>query len=188
MLVTVSGRHLEVTPALKEHVEKGLQKVRAHFNRPNEVMEAKAVLTVEKHRQIADITLHMNGIRIHGKDAGSDMYVSIDKVIERLDKQVRKYRDRINDFQARGLSEASEMNYQRVEVEDAMEDGSLKTSKSTVIHHEKLSMRPMSLDEARMQLDLIEDDFLVFLNVDTFKVNVLYDHKDGTLGLIEPQY
>jgi putative sigma-54 modulation protein len=188
MRVTVSGRHVDVTPALKEHVEKGLQKVRAHFSRPKEVMDANVVLTVEKHRQTADITLHMNGIRIHGKDTGSDMYSSIDKVVEKLDKQVRKYRDRINDFEPRRLAEASEMNYQRVEVEDAMEDGAVKGSKTTVIHREKLTMRPMTLDEARMQLDLIEDDFLVFLNVDSFKVNVLYDHKDGTLGLIEPQY
>ena len=188
MRVTVSGRHVEVTPALKDHVEKGLQKVRAHFNKPNEVMDANVVLTVEKHRQIADITLHMNGIRIHGKEAGSDMYISIDKVVEKLDKQVRKYRERINDFEPRKIVEARTFHYGIVEYEESAEGDSVATLKSTVVEREKKTLKPMTLDEARMQLDLIEDSFVVFLDADTSDVKVLYEHKDGTLGLIEPQF
>lgn len=184
MRVTVSGRHLEITPAIREHVEKGLRKVRDHFDTADRVMDANVVLTVEKHRQIADITLLMNGIRMHGKETGPDMYGSVDAVLEKLEKQIRKFRTRINNFEPRRIADHIVLEYDHkvLETDEATEQG----APHRIVQRETVSMKPMSVDEALMQLELIEDDFLVFMNADTEQMNVLYVHKNGTRGLIEP--
>lgn len=102
MQITIAGRHVEVTEALKAHIEKELEKTRGHFDR---VIDANVVLTVEKHRHIAEITLNANGVRFHGKVSSPDMYTSVDATVDKLDNQIRKFKDRNHSHQARKLSE-----------------------------------------------------------------------------------
>lgn len=184
MNIQIAGRHMEVTDALKDHVSEGLAKVRSHFQR---VIDADVVLDVEKHRHIAEITLHANGIRIHGKESSEDMYASVDAVINKLEKQVRRFKDRINRYEPRKIQEAKQYAHQVLEwhAEEAEEESG---NGHRVIEHEQLSMKPMSLDEAAMQLELSGDLFLVFSNADTQQVNVIYNRNDGTFGVIEPAY
>jgi putative sigma-54 modulation protein len=184
MNLSVTGRHVEVTDALKSYVEGGLTKLRTHFDK---VIDANVVLSVEKHRHIAEINLHANGIRIHGKESSSDMYASVDAVLGKLDKQIRRFKDRINRHQPRVSKE--ETNYSH-EIIQALEDKELADgngSKHHVVMREKLPVKPMSVDEAVMQLELVDDPFLVFTNADTRQVNVIYAREDGTYGLIEPR-
>ena len=89
MRITISGRKMEVTDALREHIETGLAKVRTHFDK---IIDANVVLAVEKRRHIAEVTLLANGIRIHGKEESDDMYASVDAVVLKLDKQVRRFK------------------------------------------------------------------------------------------------
>jgi putative sigma-54 modulation protein len=186
MQVQISSRHMEMTDALKSYVEAGLEKLHSHFNK---VIEADAVLTVEKHRHIAEITLHTNGIRIHGKESSSDMYASVDAVLSKLDKQVRKYRDRINNHKPRISKESRDYLHGIVEMvyhEGTETEAARSTHK--IIEREKFAMKPMMVEEAALQLDLIDDIFLVFSNAETQQVNVIYARDDGTYGLIEPQF
>ncbi|HOZ49436.1 MAG TPA: ribosome-associated translation inhibitor RaiA [Candidatus Hydrogenedentes bacterium] len=186
MNVTITGRHMELTDALKAYINNGLEKVRGHFDK---VIDVDVVLTVEKHRHIAEINLHANGLRVHSKESSSDMYASVDAVLQKLDKQVRRYRDRINQHQPRHMPETRDYSHdiiERVEPGQASQDSGAPSHR--VIKRETLSMKPMSLEEALMQLDLIEDNFLVFFNEDTQQVNVLYTRDDGAYGLIERQY
>jgi len=186
MNITITGRHMEMTDALKAYVDTGLHKLRHHFDR---VIDADVVLMIEKNRHIAEINLHANGVRIHGKESSSDMYASVDAVLGKLDKQVRKFKDRINRHQPRTAKEARGYEHQIIEFEaqEEAEDAQARPG-HRVILREKLPMKPMSVDEAAMQLELIEDDFLVFSNAETQQVNVIYARDDGTYGVVEPQF
>jgi putative sigma-54 modulation protein len=175
---------MDVTPALKNHVEASLEKVRSHFDR---VIDAEVVLSVEKHRHIAEITMNANGIRIHGKEEQNDMYASIDNVVDKLDKQVRRFKGRINDYKPRETKEDRAFQYNVIAV-SAEEEAEAEADGHTVVTREQLTMKPMSVEEATMQLELANEEFLVFSNAETQKVNVLYARQDGTYGLIEPQF
>lgn len=185
MNLTVTGRHMEMTDALKSYVEGGLGKISTHFNR---VIDADVVLSVEKHRHIAEINLHANGIRIHGQETSSDMYASVDAVLAKLDRQIKKYKDRINRHQPRTTREARIYQHEIIEmlpeVESEVEAGEMH---HRIITREKLPTEAMSVDEAAMQLELVNDNFLVFFNAETQQMNVIYSREDGTYGVIEPQ-
>lgn len=186
MRVSITGRHMEMTEALKAYIENGLEKIRTHFDK---VIDVDVVLDVEKERHIADINLHANGVRIHSHEVSTDMYASVDAVMAKLDKQIQKYKGRINRHKPRISPE--EMSYGHAIISMPSGNGdSEDDNKEEVAHHvvthEKLSMNPMTVEEAVMQLELLEDPFLVFSNAETLQVNVLYARKDATYGLIEP--
>ena len=179
---------MEMTEPLKSHVKTRLEKLRGHFDR---VIDVNVVLSVEKHRHVAEVTLHANGIRIHGKESSPDMYSSVDAVVEKLEKQVRKYKDRVNRHGARkGASEPVPLPEELVdsEREASANVSEIPTVQHKVIRREKLPMKPMGLEEASMQLELAEEPFIVFSNVETQQVNVMYTRGDGSFGLIEPQF
>jgi len=188
MKVTVTGRHMELSDALRNYIENGLQKLEAHFDK---LTDANVVLDVQKHRHMAEVTLNANGVRIHGREVSADMYASVDSVINKLDKQVRKYRERINRHQPRA-SISQDYGHAIYSLNEG--NGQEPAEESTPanlhreIHREKLPMKPMNVDEAVMQLDLVDEPFLVFSNADTARVNVLYARDDGTYGLIEPDF
>lgn len=183
MRVAIAGRHFDVTDALKAHVTKGLEKLRGHFDK---VIDVDVVLSVEKHRHTAEITLHANGVRIHGKETSSDMYASVDTVLDKIDRQIRKFKGRNhrwNHGTARlGSVVAAEAEPQGTEAgtEERPPAG------RPIIVRESLAMKPMSAEEAALQLGMSEEPFLVFTNSDTQQVNVLYTRDDGTYALIEP--
>jgi len=185
MNVTITGRHMEMTEALKSYIDAGLEKVKGHFDR---VIDADVVLTVEKHRHIAEMTLHANGIRIHGKESSSDMYASVDAVLGKLDRQVRRYKGRINRHQPRKVRDERDYGHQVIEMVEGEDGAGQDTPTPRVVLREKIPMKPLNVDEAAMQLDLVDDSFLVFSNADTQQVNVIYAREDGTYGLIEPQF
>lgn len=187
MNITVTGRHMEMTDALKAYIETGLKKIETHFDK---VLEADVVLDVEKHRHIAEVNLHANGVRIHGREVSGDMYASVDAVMAKLEKQIRKYRDRINRHQPRRTRETRDYHHAIISMD---QDNGREGEAAPEYHHkvilrEKLAMRPMNVEEAVMQLELVDEPFLVFSNADTSQVNVLYARDDNTYGLIEPQF
>jgi putative sigma-54 modulation protein len=190
MQLDISGRHMEITDALKSHVETRLDKLRGHFDR---VIDAEVVLSVEKHRHVAEVTLHANGIRIHGKESSADMYSSVDAVVAKLEKQIRKYKDRVKRHNARKGAEPIAPEAPSFDVDEDLaeeeETGNkeIKVQNKTILR-EKLPMKPMAIEEASLQLELAEEPFIVFSNVETQQVNVMYARGDGTYGLIEPQF
>jgi len=189
MNTTITGRHMEMTEALKAYVEGSLGKVTEHFDK---VIDADVVLEVQKNRHIAEVNLHANGIRIHSRESSPDMYASVDTVMTKLEKQIRKYRDRINNHKPRRPKEERNFEHAIIALNESNGTEQHEVEPSGAhreIRREKLSMRPLSLDEAVMQLELMSDPpFLVFHNADTSEVNVLYAREDGTFSLLEPKF
>ncbi len=188
MNITITGRHMEMTEALKAYIETGLQKIRSHFDK---VIDVDVVLDVEKHRHIAEVNLHANGVRIHSREASQDMYASVDSVMAKLEKQIKKYKGRINKHQPRTARETLSYGHAIIGYQPGNGDSDAKESDEKphhVITREKVPMKPMTVEEATMQLDLVDDPFLVFSNAETSQVNVLYARDDNTYGLIEPAF
>lgn len=183
MNVSISGRHMEVTDALRGHIKDGLGKLAAHFDK---VIDADVVLDIEKHRQIAEVNLHANGVRIHGKESSLDMYASIDAVLHKLEKQCLKYKGRINRHSPRPVVE---QGYDHAIIAPHGNGHAVaELPAHREVHRETLSMKPLTVDEAVLQLELTDDLFLVFANANSSQFNVLYKRHDGTFGLIEPQF
>jgi len=178
---------MEMTDALKAYIENAVGKVQTHFERG---LEADVILSVEKHRHIAEINLNANGLRIHSKESSGDMYASVDSAITKLETQIKKYKGRINRHQPRKI--VADRDYHHAIISLGSENGGnqeAETPRHEVIRREKLAMTPLNVEEAVMQLELgSEHPFLVFSNAETSQVNVLYAREDGTYGLIEPEF
>lgn len=185
MNVTITGRRMDVTDALKSYVENGIKKLKIHFDK---VVDINVVLDVEKHRHIVDVNLYANGVRIHGRESTADMYASVDAVLAKLERQISKYKGRINRHKQR--TSPAEISYRHAILSLQEEDGDAEYAEEQhhqIVNREKRPLQPMSIDEAIMQLNLLEDSFFVFLNADTSQVNVVYACEENTYGLIEPE-
>lgn len=191
MNVTISGRHIDITDGMREHIGLGLVKVKEHFSK---VIDVDIILDVQRHQHIAEINLHANGIRINAKESSGDLYSSIDSALSKIDKQVRKHKDRINRHQPRTSGEKREFQRKTVEIDFGIPSDGLTADQALpemahrVVLHERVEIKELTVQEAAMQIDLLHEHFLVFRNVETNETNVIYRHDDGTFGLIEPQH
>jgi len=178
MAIIVRGKNIDITPALKDYVEKRIGKVTKYFDHLGEIT---AVLTVQKGRHIVEVTVPVNGMLLRGEEATADMYTSIDLVIEKLERQIEKYKTRIaRKFRTNGGFKG-ELVASRAPDDEATEE-------LQVVKTKRFAVKPMAVEEALLQMNLIHHDFYVFTNADTEEVNVLYRRKDGNYGLIEPEF
>jgi putative sigma-54 modulation protein len=165
---------MEPTESLRNYAEEKISKLNKYLDFP---LEAHIVLTVEKFRHIADVTLSLNGTRIKGVEETEDMYSAIDIVMDKIETQVKRHLSKIRRHRSENLKEG--------EVE-LPEDASTAPQDEPIIEVEKLNAKPMDPEEAAMQLGMSQQDFLVFRNSRSREVNVIYRRRDGNLGLIEP--
>jgi len=179
MEVTVTGRHVTVTPAIEEYVRKKIENIHIDFPR---ILDAHCIVEVEKFRQRAELVLHCgNHIHIEASDVHEDLYAAIDKAVDKAERQIRKYKTRMQDHRPR-KAQGRQFNEQ-VFTQDLHQEG----SRAHHVRTEQYRCKPMFVDEAVLQLEVSEGrSFLVFLNADTEKVNVLYRRRNGDFGLIEP--
>jgi putative sigma-54 modulation protein len=171
MIVTIIGRNMEITDYLKELTLKKLEKIEKYFTQDT---EAQVVMSVEKSRHSIEITIPYRGGIIRGEETTTDMYASIDNVIAKLERQILKHKTRLS--KNLRYEEASEAD----EYEDEYDNG------PEIVKVKRFSMKPMSVEEAMLQMDLLGHSFFVFTNSETGDINVLYSRKDGNYGLIEP--
>jgi putative sigma-54 modulation protein len=177
MDIIVTFRHMEPTESLKTYAEDKLSKIKKYLDFP---IEAHVVLAVEKFRHMADVTLSVNGTRIKGVEETEDMYSAIDQVMDKIEKQVKRYRSKIRNRRTENRKgEEAQVTEEAEEVIDLSLEG-------PSIEVEKMVAKPIDLEEAAMQLELSQQDFLVFRNSRSMEINVIYKRKDGNLGLIEP--
>ena len=175
MRFTITGRNIEVTQGLREAVEDKLGKLDRFFA---PATEAVVRLSVQKDIQKIEVTIPVKGHIIRAEESRSDMYVSIDLVEEILERQLKKYKNKLIDKKQSAPS-FSEAFLQ----EDASAEEEIQIVKS-----KKFAVKPMDPEEACVQMELLGHNFYVFLNADTEEVNVVYKRKGGTYGLIEPEF
>ena len=174
MRYTISGKNINITPGLKDAVESKLGKLERYFSPDTEV---QVTLSVEKGRQKIEVTIPVKGSIIRAEQDSSDMYVSVDLVEEIIERQLRKYKNKIADKQ----QEAG--NFQKEYLEhDYLEDEDIQ-----IIRTKKFGMKPMYPEDACVQMELLGHTFFVFRNAETDEVNVVYKRKNNTYGLIEPE-
>ncbi|MBS4021803.1 MAG: ribosome-associated translation inhibitor RaiA [Dethiobacter sp.] len=174
MKLTVRGKNIEVTEALREHVQKRVGKIKKYFDFDT---EAQVALGVVRELHTVEVTVAVNGMILRAEESTNDMYASIDMVVDKLERQIAKYKTRINRKSrqlAGGARSTSELP--RVEEDD----------EPKVVRTKRFAVKPMPVEEAVLQMDLLGHDFYVFANADTDEVNVVYRRKDGNYGLIEP--
>jgi ribosome hibernation promoting factor len=178
MQISTTFRHMEPSEALKSYAEEKLERVKKYIDEP---IVAQVYLTVEKIRHIVEITLNAKGVTIKASEATNDMYAAIDAVIDKIERQLRRYKERLKDHKP--ALEARPRQAQKTIVQAESLEQRLEP---VVIRSEPISIKPMSVDEAVMQMDLMHKEFLVFTDASTEGINVIYRRKDGNYGLIEP--
>lgn len=182
MQVSVTFRHMDATDALKSFAADKVSRIERYMHSPT---DAHVVLSVERgHLHRAEINLTANGVRIRGQETSADMYGSIDGAAQKIERQLKKWKNKLASHKPR------EGHLMKVShgVIAAQESGAELPTESppTVVQRQELDARPMSLDEAMMQMELLHEEFHVFVNAQTNLMNVLYRRADGGFGLVEP--
>ena len=175
MAITVRGKNLDVTPALKEYVEKKVKKVTKYFDKTGDIT---VILKVEKGRHQVEVTVPVNGMLLRGEESTPDMYASIDQVMDKIEKQIEKYKTKLaKKFRCGGFRADVASTVVTPEIEE-----------EELVRTKKFAVKPMDSEEAILQMNLLNHDFFMFLNMETEQVNVVYRRKDGHYGMIEPQF
>lgn len=180
MEIIVSGHHVSVTQALKEYAKKKFAKVNKYFDNIQEVkVELNVIDTkVLTKRQEASVIVLCSGILIKAKESSPDMYASIDVVFEKIAKQLKKYKDKMKKRKKVKLPPKKILYGYQEEAKP----------KPRVIKVKMFAQKPMTTDEAIMQIKALNRDFFMFKNSDNSDINVIYKRKDGNYGLIESEF
>ena len=173
----ISGKNIEVTPGLKDSVINKLGKLERYFTPDTEII---VTLSVEKDRQKIEVTIPVKGDIIRSEQTSTDMYVSIDLVEEVIERQLRKYKNKLIARHQEGGTFKQEF----FEEEPAIDSN----DEIQIVRTKKFGIKPMFPADACVQMELLGHDFFVFSNAETEEVNVVYKRKNGTFGLIEPEF
>ncbi|RKD21853.1 ribosomal subunit interface protein [Ammoniphilus oxalaticus] len=180
MKYTIRGENVEVTPALKEHVEKKVGRLERYFDDIPPTMEAIVTMQVLRGEHTIEVTIPAPGVILRAEETRDDMYAATDLVVEKLERQIRKHKTKVNrKFRQDGsLKQLFAEHVEGVEAEDEVN--------IEIVRNKRFDLKPMDVEEAAMQMDMLGHNFFVFTNADNNHVSVVYKRRDGRYGLIEP--
>ena len=174
MKIIITGKNIDMTEGLRSAVEDKIGKLDKYFA-PDTV--AKVTLSVEKERQKIEVTIPVKGNIIRSEQCSDDMYVSIDLVQEVIERQLKKYKNKLIDQKQNAASFSKSF----------VEDETSEEDEIKIVRTKKFAIKPMYAEDACVQMELLGHDFFVFYNAETDQVNVVYKRKGNTYGLIEPE-
>lgn len=183
MKYNIRGQRMEVTDALRDYVEKKLSRLEKYFEATPE-SDVQVTMSVTKGLHVIEVTIPLPGLLLRAEEKRDDMYASIDCVVDKLERQIRKYKTKLN-------RKFRNMNMSRLFKEEAAGNGGIATisavdeDQAELVRTKRFSMKPMDVEEAILQMNMVGHSFYVFVNADTREVNVLYRRNDGKYGLIE---
>ena len=177
MKLSVKAKNTQVTEPLTDYIEKRFAKLEKYFVDAN--LAGTVTLVVEKGLHRVEATIPMNRYILRAEDSSNDMYASIDGVVDKLERQIRKYKTKIN---RKGKVQTFH------DLPPAQEAPAAVEEDDKIIKTKTFVVKPMDEEEAIMQMELLEHDFFVFLNAETNSINVVYKRKNHTYGLIEPEF
>ncbi|MFP3156164.1 ribosome-associated translation inhibitor RaiA [Lachnospiraceae bacterium ZAX-1] len=175
MRIIISGKNIEITAGLRQAVEEKLSKLERYFTPETDVV---VTLSVEKERQKIEVTIPVKGNIIRSEQVSNDMYVSIDLVEEVIERQLKKYKNKIVD------AKQGNGNFKQEFIEKEIEDD----EEIAIIRTKRFGIKPMYPEDACVQMELLGHNFFVFQNAESDEVNVVYKRKGNTYGLIEPEF
>lgn len=175
MKITIRGNKMDITEAMKSHIESKLSKLDKYFETPEDI-KANVLVRVKDLQQIVEVTALTTKFTLRAEEAHVDFYAAVDLVIDKLERQIRKNKTRLNN------------KYKSIDYNDFNFDYELDKSEeednSKIVKRKNISMKPMDEEEAILQIELLNHDFFVFKNVDEECVSVLYKRKDCNYGII----
>ena len=174
MKYNVRGEKIEITPAIKSYIEEKIGKLDKYFY-SNENITATVLVKIRGKEQKIEITIPAMHYTLRSEESNEDLYAAIDLTVDKLERQIRKNKTKLNSKIKKNLIQNFELT-----LEDSFED-----EETNVIKRKKIDMKPMDEEEALLQMNMLGHSFFVFKNVDTQSVCVLYLRKDGTYGIIE---
>ena len=175
MKISIYSKNLQLTDALREAAFKKLRRLDKFFQQD---IEAKVVLSIEKKIHKVEVTIPFNGRIVRVEEYSDDMYNAIDEAVEALEQQIRKHKTKLQNKRQSNDS----IKFENIEPLDDEDEEEFK-----VVKTKRFAIKPMNIEEAILQMDLLKHNFFVFLNADTEEVNVVYKRKDSNYGLIEPE-
>lgn len=170
MHIDITFKNMDPSEALKQYATKRLSKIGKYIDRPT---EAHVVLSVEKIRHKAEVTLNADGVIINAVEITEDLYSAIDMVMDKLERQVKKHKGK--------LQERKGSNRVYLETPPVSEDQQPK-----LIRERDYFVKPMSVEEAVLQIGISGKEFIIFQNTDTQQINLIFKRHDGDLGVVEP--
>lgn len=176
MKVEVRGKNIEITAALKDYATKRLSRLEKYID---DVKVAQVAMSVEGEMQKVEVTISLNGLLLRGEERQEDMYAAIDLVVDKLEKQLNKYKTKL-------FKRYRDTGLKQIVAENAMKETKLEPFK--VVRTKRFALKPMDEEEAIMQMNLLGHNFFVFFNSKTEEVNVVYKRKNRDYGLIEPEF
>lgn len=174
----VRGQHIEVTDALLDYVEKKLGRLERYFEAPPK-SDVNVTLSVIRDQHTVEVTIPLPGLLLRAEDRSKDMYASIDSVTDKLERQIRKHKTKVNRKFRQTGTEAHLFSDAAMPVPVDEED------QLEVVRTKRFTLKPMDVEEAILQMNMIGHSFFVFSNAETKEVNVVYRRNDGRYGLIE---
>ncbi|MCC6806535.1 MAG: ribosome-associated translation inhibitor RaiA [Deltaproteobacteria bacterium] len=177
MQVAVTFRHMDSTDALKDYANEKVSKVSKYLSRAT---NAHVILCVEKLQHKAEVLIDAGGIHCRGEAHSENMYKSIDEATDKIVRQVKRYQEKIHSHKGKHLGTMA-VTHQIVELP---EEATQRPHIAQIVESKQIEAKPMSVDEAVMQMDLIHNDFFIFQNVDSKQLNVIYRREGGRYGLI----
>jgi putative sigma-54 modulation protein len=169
MEINVRGKNIDVNPGLRQYAEKRLSKIDRYIKQTP--LACQVTFSTERDNYVVEVTIPLNGYLLRAEESARDAFSSVDNVMEKLEKQIEKYRTRL-------------LKRDKVEVASAPREDQ---ESGRIVKVKRFPIKPMTPEEAAMQMDLLGHDFFVFHNAETELVNVVYKRKDGNYGLIEPE-
>jgi len=184
MLINIKGRNVEVTDALKNYVEKKIAKLEKHFS---DIKGANVVLTVNRGYHIVEVQLEGDGILLRCEERrGTDMYGSIDQVVEKLEIRAIKFKDKRIAKTIENGSKEREIIKNQVMADAYSSDEPAEDEMPSIVRLKRFALKPMTAEDAAQRMELLQHDFYVYRDADNERVNVIYKRDDGNYGVIDP--
>lgn len=195
--ISITGRNVEITDSMRDYVMEKISKIEKFHNR---IIDVNVIMEAQKLDHRVDIVMKVDHIKIKSDAASTDMYFSIDKAVDKLVTQLRRYKQRIRDHHAKSLN-VIDMNVNVIrapeeedilEVNDDIESENVKKDLEKyrphiIVGHETIPLKMLTYEEAIMKMELSGDTFLIFRAENDQKLNVIYRRKDGNYGVIQPE-
>lgn len=185
MEILVKGRNISVTEALERYAHEKVERISRFFDDERSASRAEVELIHERNKSIPDpevveTTLFINGSVLKARESSGDMYASIDRMCDKLERQVKRYRGKQVDRWHGQKGQRGQLEPEPFIVEEAEE------VEAKIVRTKQFQMKPMGAEEAVLQMELLDHDFFVFTSADSGDINVVYRRRDGNYGLIEP--